>query len=259
MTENSAKVASLLSINDPAPVEWVSPDSTVPVLLVCEHAGQALPEALGNMGLPAGAIDGHIGWDIGAAELALAVAKRLNAPLILQRYSRLVIDCNRPPCSDGAIPKFSDKRPIPGNQNLTEAQKTARRDEVFAPFNRAIELGFDLAPRVAAFSIHSYTPALEGGARRPWHAGFLTRKDTATAGLMLDHIAQSVPDLSLAVNQPYLVDDETDWFLPVHAETRKLRHTLIEVRNDLIVHPEGIAHWAKLLAGAISEVLESTK
>ncbi|MBY5989958.1 MULTISPECIES: N-formylglutamate amidohydrolase [Roseovarius] len=243
-------------MTDPAPVEWVNRDSAAPILMLCEHAGRDVPEALHDLGLSQGALNDHIAWDVGAAELARAIAEKLNAPLILQRYSRLVIDCNRPPYSDEAIPEVSDQRPIPGNRNLTVAQKNARRDEVFAPLNDAIEQGFDLAPRIAAFSIHSYTPALQGGARRPWHAGFLARKDMATAQAVLDRVAMSAPELTLVVNEPYQIDDATDWFIPAHAEPRNLRHSLIEVCNDQISDAAGVDLWATLLSQAIGALLE---
>ncbi|MDU9005312.1 N-formylglutamate amidohydrolase [Sedimentitalea todarodis] len=243
---------------DPDPVEWVNSDSTAPVLLVCEHAGQAVPAALGDLGLPPGAIDGHIGWDIGAKVLACALAYRLDAPLVIQRYSRLVIDCNRPPDAPGSVPEVSDNVTIPANLDLTAEARRVRRREVFDPLDHAIEQGFAKAPRRAAFSVHSYTPHL-GGLARNWHAGFLSRRDSKTAQIMLDHIVLHAPNLTLAVNQPYQIDDETDWFLPVHAEPRGIAHTLIEVRNDLLTDPDGTARWADLLAGAITEILECQK
>ena len=110
----------------------------------------------------------------------------------------------------------------------------------------------------AAFSVLSHTPHFDGHARN-WPAGFLSRRDTITAQIMLDQIARCAPGLTLTVNQPYQIDDETDWFLPAHAELRGIAHTLIEIRNDLLTTAEGTARWADLLAGAITEVLEDRK
>ena len=115
---------------DPAPVEWVNGESASPLFLVCEHAGQAIPAALGGLGLPPGAVDRHIGWDIGAEALARALAARLDAPLVLQRYSRLVIDCNRPPEHPSAMPAQSDGQVIPGNAALDDAQRQARIESI---------------------------------------------------------------------------------------------------------------------------------
>ena len=251
------RATDLLSSGDPDPVEWVNPDSTVPVLLLCEHAGQVLPQALGDLGLPDGAIDTHIGWDIGAEALARGIAKRLGAPLILQRYSRLVIDCNRPPNSASAIPDISDTQPVPGNAGMGVEARAARIREVFDPLDAAVKHGFAYHPRRAAFSIHSFTPALTGGPLRPWHAGFLTRRDLPTAAALIGHIEQADSGLMLTANQPYQIDDETDWFIPAHAEPRGMCHALVEIRNDQLQDAAGIDRWAGLLADAIHTLLEA--
>ncbi len=252
-------MTQLLSPRDPAPVEWVNPSSASPILLLCEHAGQAIPEAFGNMGLPSGAIDRHIGWDIGAEALARALATRLSAPLIIQRYSRLVIDCNRPPHSRGAVPSVSDGTVIPQNTELGEADRLARVRAIFDPMEQALRDGFAAHPRRAAFSIHSYTPQMSDGQHRSWHAGFLARADDQTSQIMMDHIAAQAPDLVLGFNEPYQLDDASDWFIPAHAEARGLAHALIEIRNDGLLEDAGVNRWADLLAGAMSKVLETMK
>lgn len=253
---NMTSASPLLSNNDPAPVEWVNQSSKAPVLLLCEHAGQSIPESLGGLGLEPGVIDTHIGLDIGAEVLARAVAERLDCPLVLQRYSRLVIDCNRPPEAPGSIPSVSDGDSIPGNTGLSEAHAERRVTEIFAPLDEAIRSGFEHAPRRAAFSIHSYVPALSDGEPRPWHAGFLTRCDLPTANLMLDTIAARDPNLVLAVNEPYKIEDGSDWFIPQYAEKHEVAHALVEVRHDLLKDQDGIETWADHLAHAILKVLE---
>jgi len=246
---------ALLSANDPAPVEWFNAESAAPVLLVCEHAGRAVPEALDGLGLPDGAIDDHIGWDIGALAVARRIADRLEAPLVAQRYSRLVIDCNRPPHSPGAIPEVSDDHRIPGNTALCPEERAARVHDVFDPFAAAVVDGFAIAPRKLAISIHSFTRAMRGQPERPWHAGFLARQDLDTSRRFIDYIGQAAPHLALAQNEPYQVDDETDWFIPTQCETRNIRHSLVEIRNDLIGTPEGQDLWAGYLTTAIQSIL----
>jgi len=246
---------ALLSANDPAPVEWFNADSAAPVLLVCEHAGRAVPEALDGLGLPEGVIDDHIGWDIGALAVARRIAERLEAPLIAQRYSRLVIDCNRPPLSPGAIPAISDDRRIPGNTAISTEQRMARVRDVFDPFAAAVVDGFSVAPRKLAISIHSFTRAMRGKEDRPWHAGFLARQELDTSRRLIDHIARIAPHLVLALNEPYQVEDETDWFIPTQCEARNMRHSLVEIRNDLIRTSRDQDLWAGYLTDAIRSVL----
>ena len=113
----------LLSADDPTPVEWVNKNSQSPVMLLCEHAGNTLPGSKNQLGLQPKQLTEHIAWDLGAAAVARKVAAALDAPLLLQCYSRLLIDCNRPPESDESIPKYSDSIAIPGNQNLTSQDR----------------------------------------------------------------------------------------------------------------------------------------
>jgi len=112
-------------------------------------------------------------------------------------------------------------------------------------------------PRRAAFSIHSFTPALSDGSRRPWHAGFLTRSDLRSSELLMRQIAREAPDLTVAVNRPYRIESETDWFIPQYAEPRNLYHSLIEIRNDQLKTESGTARWVELLSKAIAHVMEA--
>jgi len=245
----------LLSSKDPYPVEVINAESAVPVLLLCEHAGRVIPECLGDMGLSHSTLCSHIGWDIGAESVAREISKQLSVPLIVQRYSRLVIDGNRPPDSRESIPEISFGTIIPANQNLAQSERNARARAIFDPMNDAISAGFAKHQRLAAFSIHSFTPHGINGESRPWHAGFVSRKSLETAEQILASVSLSDPGLTLALNEPYEIEDETDWFIPVFAEARNLPHCLIEIRNDQISEVTGIEKWANILAHAIDKVL----
>jgi len=243
------------SLNDPDPVDVIRKDSQSPLFLVCEHAGQAIPKALGGLGVSRDLIDSHNGWDIGAGELARALSERFDAPLVLQRYSRLVIDCNRPPDGPHAIPEDREGAPVPANQSLGKEARNARKALIFEPYDQAVEAGFSSHPRRVALAVHSFTRVFDGK-ERPWHAGFLARKDLVTPRRLRDHLIQAAPDLVLALNQPYQIDDDTDWFIPVHAEPRNLAHALIEVRNDMLTKASDVERFADLLAEAIATLPE---
>lgn len=247
---------TLISSADPAPVEVIDADSRSDLVLLCEHAGRAVPGSLGTLGVDADVLNSHRGWDIGAEDVARRLARALQAPLVIQRYSRLVIDCNRPPGSAESIPVISDHREIPGNRDADQSDKDARLREIFDPMDQQIRDLFKRQKPRATFSIHSFTPSMDGF-DRPWHAGFLTRRSISTADALISHILSEDPKLSLALNKPYTVDDDTDWFIPRYAERLDLPHCLIEIRNDQIDHPEGAELWAGLLFRAIAAFMES--
>ncbi len=256
MSTNTAKmgVRRLLGPNDPPPVEIINADSTYPVVLVCEHAGQAIPKTLGVLGVNDADLQAHIAWDIGAAAVARSVADQLGATLILQRYSRLVIDCNRPPEDDSAMPSVSDGVAIPANQTLTEQDRQQRVTEIFAPYQKAVSKRLARQSCAMALSIHSFTRHMAGTVR-PWDIGFLYRKDTQTSADLAAQFHAHVRGDKIGMNEPYQIDDETDWFVPRQGEASGRRHSLIEICNDLINTREGQQQWATWLTTAIQRTL----
>ena len=248
MRKTERRKATLLDPRvDPAPVEQIAATRRPDLLFVCEHAGQAIPRALGDLGLAPGDIGRHIGWDIGAEGVARRLAARLGAGLILQRYSRLVIDCNRPPLGMQSVPEASDGAAIPGNRNLSTEDGDARVAGIFEPFARTCETAVADDRLRAAYSIHSFTPRMNG-AERPWHIGFCYRQAASGAAKLARRFSAAHPALSVAENQPYQIDDETDWFIPRVAEPRGIAHALIEIRNDQIADEAGQSLWADRLA-----------
>ena len=252
---NDALDSSLIGKTDPTPVEVLYEDTASDIMLVCEHAGRAIPQSLGTLGISDDVLNSHRGWDIGAEMVARELANLLKASLVIQNYSRLVIDCNRPPMTPQSIPCESDHAHIPGNIAACQSEKADRVKAIFDPMNAAIKRLFK-TPRRAAFSIHSFTSEMDGK-WRPWHAGFLTRASLDTAETLIMAIQKRQPELTLAINEPYTIDNETDWFIPHYAEALDLPHCLIEIRNDQIDHHEGAIFWAELLAEAINELMET--
>ncbi|MHC6157675.1 N-formylglutamate amidohydrolase [Bradyrhizobium elkanii] len=256
----SGTLPGVLSPSDPPPVELINSDGHADFVLVCEHAGIAVPRRLESLGLPAGESLGHIAYDIGAEGVARRLADQLNAPLFLQRYSRLVIDCNRPFSAPDCIPEVSDGTVVPGNLHLAEYRRRQRYAEIHEPFHRAVALLLDRratagSPAVLV-AVHSFTPRLAGGPRRPWQLGVLSNRDGSFAERFLGSFQERNPTTICAHNKPYVVDDKGDYTIPVHGEARGLPHLLLEIRNDLIGDPEGQHRWASLIADGLIDARE---
>ncbi len=255
MTVAHEKPRPLLSAQDPSPVEIVNATSDHPLLLVCEHAGNRIPQRLGDLGIAHKDCETHVCWDIGAEAVTRMIAEALGAPAVLQPYSRLVIDCNRPPGAPDAMPEANHGVQVPGNRDLTEAARTARIEEVFAPFQAMVTHYLERRPRQMVLSIHSFTPSL-AGELRPWEIGFLFRQDTETSAHLGRFIKDARLDLAIGMNEPYQIDDASDWFVPHHGEASGLPHSLIEIRNDLIGDATGQQTWANILTAAINRYLK---
>jgi predicted N-formylglutamate amidohydrolase len=236
----------LLEPDEPDPVTIRHADGASPFFLTCDHAGRRVPKTLGNMGLPAAEFDRHIAWDIGAAGVSRVMSDALNAPLVEQVYSRLVIDCNRDPTVPSAIPEISELTPIPANVGIWPAERQARIEDVFAPYQAAITRLLDRRAAEGAetllVAMHSFTPVFKGFVR-PWQVGVLYNRDPALALILFDLFLKE-GDLVVGDNEPYHVSDATDYGVPVHGERRKIPHVEIEIRQDLIADEEGQRAWA---------------
>lgn len=240
----------LLAADEPQPVTVYNAAAASPFLLVADHAGKVIPRGLGRLGLAEAELGRHIAWDIGIAGLGRFMADALDAALIRQNYSRLVIDCNRPLDAASSIPAISESTDIPGNAGLTDADKAARANAIFHPYHDRIEAELERRRQsgrtTALISLHSFTPVFKGETR-PWHAAVLYNRDSRFA-LRLLALLNAEKEFTVGENVPYTVSDASDYTIPVHAERRGLHHVLIEIRQDLIADESGQRDWALRLA-----------
>jgi predicted N-formylglutamate amidohydrolase len=254
--DSAGDISILLGSADVPPVLEENRAGRSPFLLTCDHYGRSIPHILGDLGLPASELARHIAWDIGIAGVAAALSNHLDAHLIAQRYSRLVIDCNRPPEAPSSIPRTSEATIIPGNEGLAREAAEVRRRSIFDPYHRRIREAIERRLRdgvpTVLVSLHSFTPVYAGIAR-PWHIGTLYHRDLRLPPLLLK-LLRLEPDLVVGDNEPYAVSDETDYTIPVHGEARGLMNTGIEIRQDLIADAAGESEWAERLARILTEI-----
>lgn len=251
-----------MSASLPSPAdacELVNPDGATPLLLVCDHASRRFPGHLGSLGVAEPDTYEHIAWDIGAADLTRGLSVALDAPAVLCRWSRLVVDCNRRPGDPSAFPEVSDRIPVPGNVSMTAEDREWRLRAIHAPYHAAIDRQLDvmIASGVtpAFVSVHSFTPLL-GEIARPWHVGILWDQDDRLPRPVLAAL-RAVEGLHVGDNEPYSGRHPTDYTLHAHGAVRGLPYVGFEVRQDLLGTGAGIRYWTDLLASAVAAALSS--
>jgi predicted N-formylglutamate amidohydrolase len=246
---------ALLGVDEPPPFIELGLQGRSNFVIVVDHASRRIPRRLNDLGLPASELQRHIAWDIGALGVARQVAAALDAPLVAQNYSRLVIDCNRDPEVATSIPKLSESVEIPGNVDLSEVDIAVRRAEIFEPYHgriRALLDGRAAAGRPTILVAQHSMTNIYHGVRRAMHAAVLYNRDRRFAGLVLDALRREA-GLTIADNQPYFVSDETDYTIPRHGEARGLPHVEIEIRQDLVGDDAGQAEWARRITRALQD------
>jgi predicted N-formylglutamate amidohydrolase len=243
---------SLLGADEPHPVLLERADARSLFIVTCDHAGRLIPRALGDLGLPSHERARHIAWDIGALGVAQTLSRRLGCTLIAQRYSRLVIDCNRPLASVELIAAHSEATTIPGNQGLAPAARAARVDAVYTPYHDALRELLDARAQAgmptAYVAVHSFTP-IYLGRPRAWQVGVLYGADARLAHPVLEFLRAS-GDFVVGDNEPYRIDDK-DEGVPGHALARGLPNVLFEIRQDLIVRETQQIAWGERLAAVV--------
>jgi predicted N-formylglutamate amidohydrolase len=245
----------LLAEDEPAPFRVERPAGASPFFLTCDHAGHRIPRRLGDLGVAAPALRTHIGWDLGALGVALRLSALLDATLVAQLYSRLVIDCNRVLDCASSVPVRSERTEIPGNRGLDDEARRARQREILEPYHgeiaRLLDQRASAGRATLLLAVHSFTPVYDG-VPRPWHVGIATDADRPFAETMLALLREE-PDLVVGDNEPYAVD-VTDYTIPIHGARRRLPRALLEIRHDRIETEAGQEEWAARLAEVLRRV-----
>ena len=228
-----------------------------PILLLCDHANNFIPEVFGSLGLSRDDLNSHFAWDPGAAEVTRQISRLLDCPAILASASRLLIDCNRDPGDWDSIVEIGEVTPIPGNIGLPQAERAARAEAYHIPFHDCIK-----AARIAGsgrlkamVSIHSFTPDYHGK-QRPWHIGLVHDADNRLAQSLALQL-RADDNLTIGDNEPYGPSDGVYYTLTRNAEASALASLMIEIRNDLIATEVGQSDWAQRLAPMLLNAVES--
>ena len=238
------------------PFEVIEGDRNKGLVLVSDHAFNLLPDEYGDLGLPAAEFNRHIAYDLGVESVTRKLAELINAPAVMARFSRLLIDPNRGEDDPTLIRQLYDGTVIPGNYPLPDAEKQRRIDRFYAPYHDAVSSVIaSVAQKTGAaplvISVHSFTPFMQGR-ERPWHAGVLWDKDPRAVRPLIEGLERS-PGIIVGDNEPYDGALRGDTMFK-HCTVNGYAHALIEIRQDLIVAEAGAFEWAERLAPILEDI-----
>jgi predicted N-formylglutamate amidohydrolase len=230
------------------------------LVILCDHASNALPEGYDSLGLRPSEFERHIAYDIGAAAIAERLAKALGAPALLTRVSRLLIDPNRGVDDPTLIMQLSDGAVVPGNRDLADSERHNRISRYYTPYHQAIERvvaacrddGSANGRLPLIFSVHSMTHAWKG-VSRPWHCSILWHNDFGFAEPLL-RAFRADPNLVVGDNVPYAGGLEGDTLFQ-HAHPHRLPNAVIEYRQDLVADERGQQQWADRTVAILRTIL----
>ncbi len=247
---------SSLSEEDPGPVLIHNPGCGRGLLVIADHAGNAVPAAMNNLGLENDDLVRHIAWDPGAALVATELATRLRATAVLSQYSRLIVDPNRPLGDTSSMPQVSDGIAVPANADLSEQERVRRAKLFYWPYHVAVSQEMARlcmeGEGPLLVSIHSFTPDF-GEEDRPWHIGVMSAADRRLGDAVIAGL-KKCGDYNVGDNQPYS-GIEYGYTLKVHAAAQGLANVQIEIRQDLLADQAGVRRWVDVLETVLTPLI----
>jgi len=237
-----------------APFDIVNPMGKAALVIVCDHASNALPPEIGELGVGAEDMRRHIAWDIGAEAIARHLAEIFDAAAVLCGTSRLVIDCNRKIHDPTLIPTMSDGTIIPANKGLSPEHRQRRIEAYFQSYHQAcrrmIEARCSRGERPLFLSVHSMTDQINGR-HRPWEISLSSNENRRATAPVLAAL-RDVEGLAVGDNEPYDMDPQIDYSTPEHALSRGLDYLQVEFRQDLVETRRGQEDYGKIFAEALT-------
>jgi len=250
----------MIEVDEPPACSLINAEGQATVLFVADHASATIPRVLNNLGLDEEILGQHVAYDIGTRDVVTKLAQAFNAPAVVANYSRLVVDLNRQLEDPSLMSEVSDGITIPGNQQLSAEMRNQRIHNFYTPYRKAIDQQLHrfrsqgIIP--ALIAIHSFTPQLAASdTARPWHIGILWDVDPRIPVPLMELLRARPEDICVGDNEPYSGRYPADYTIDHHGEGNGLPHVSIEIRQDLIMSPDGVEHWSHILYESLSQIL----
>ena len=207
---------------------------TAPALLTCEHASERLPPPHRWPEPDLRLLGTHWTHDIGARALSVDLAQALGCVAVMSRFTRLLIDPNRPEEHPEAL-RTDAGGTVHLNREVTAEDRLLRVERYHRAYHRAVDLEVKASTAPVLLAVHTFTP-LYMGQRRALEAGVLFDEEEVLAARLAEALAAE--RLLVALNEPYSGKEGLVYSVDRHARAHARRALEIELRQDLAIMPE---------------------
>ncbi len=212
--------------------ELVSTSGEYDLVITCEHASERMPAPWQWPAADRWLVGTHWAWDIGAEQLARELNAELGGTLVLSRFTRLLIDPNRPLDASTLFRAVAEGRQVELNRDLDEHERNRRIERLWTPYHEAVDAAVGACRAPLLLSIHTFTPIYEGS-RRELEVGVLfDRAEEPSASLAA---ALSAHGIATELNEPWSGKDGLIYAVERHANAHGRMPLELEVRQDLAV------------------------
>lgn len=215
------------------------------ILLTCEHASNDLPSPHNWRAEQADLQQTHWAWDPGSKDITRALAKAIDAPALLGKWSRLWIDLNRPVGSPTMFRKLADNHPVALNRDLCQADADARIAYAYTPYYTTLQRLVESIQPNLGFSIHTFTPCYEGTTREV-EIGVLYDHDESAAHVLIDAFTRA--GFLTRANEPWSGKQGMMFAISNATSQHDTEALEIEVRQDIATDPHARERVVAVLA-----------
>ena len=205
-----------------------------PLLFTVEHASRSLPAPLELTERDRPWIETHWGWDLGAEPLTRAVCDHLGATAHFARFSRLLVDANRPEEAPDLIRSRVGGHLLGFNEGVDDDERERRLAGFYRPYHRAIDETLHDMGTPALFAVHTFTPVLHEEVRE-MEIGVLFDDHATLAYELFELLADA--GFLVALNAPYSGKDGLMYSPWRHGRAHGVPYLELEIRQDLVSTP----------------------
>lgn len=229
---------------------YVGTGGEAPLIITCEHASNRLPSQWTWQPQDERLVDTHWAWDPGAADIVRELADDVGAAAVLSRFTRLLVDPNRPIDAPDLFREVCDGAPVALNLDISPSDRNRRIALLYQPYHDAIDTVIAERESELLLAIHSFTPVYEGH-QRSVDVGVLHCDQPELAARWRDLLAESGMDVR--IDEPYSGGEGFMYSPWQHARVAGCPALELELRQDILAHADRRSELVQWIRYALSE------
>lgn len=201
-------------------------------------------------------VNTHWGYDIGALDIAVNIAKTSNLLLIHPNYSRLILDPNRPLTSTTLIREYVEENIKLDINNKINQNREERLSLFYYPYYDILyEVLSKLKPKYF-ISVHTFTKNYENNKAREFEVGLLFNNKNSVVKLLEEKLEKA--NIIYRLNEPYTAAVAFGYYSVETFDCPNITEgVLLEIRNDLAIDKDFSMKITNIVGEVVNELTNS--
>jgi len=235
-------------------------NSRQPIFISCEHASGTIPKKMGFFGVSKSELPEISNYiDFGADVLSRMLARAFSARCIIPKYSRMVINLNKPIGHPKLINDNCFGRRIPGNENISKEGMSERVRKYYLPYHKRIRKEIELlrGRHRKVFYICVHTFFNKPGKKWAMDIGILYRyKKDSSFCRNIKKLLEEKTNFTVKYNQPYSAHKTAGYTMNTYGKDRNIRCVEFEINDKHMKGSKSIEKIGRLLIDVLNEAVK---